>query len=504
MSLAKEFFDRFKGLDRAHGTYTIREKNVQKNKMEGKAATVSTPPTVDLWKRHLDGEQGLGIIPITDDGHCYWGAIDIDEYDLDLFKLVEEINAIKLPLICCRTKSGGAHLYLFLKEAIDAKIVRSKLMEWAIALGYPNVEVFPKQVRLASREDCGNWLNMPYFANEKTNRYALSKELKHLTSEEFLKYSVACSVDEIELQKITTTNNDDFDDAPPCLQHLCSRGFPKGTRNKGLFNLAVFAKQKYPDEWKKKVEDFNLKYMQDPLNSTEVLQTVKSVDRKTYFYTCNDSPISEVCSKQICLTRKYGIGNASDDLGVVINGLTKIDTAPPTWFVSVNGMRIEIENTDDLVSQMEFRKICVEKLNLLPNRIKQEVWERTIRNLLERVDIIEAPEDASSIGQLLHLVEEFILTRAQASTRDEVLLGKPYVENGMVHFRSIDLGKYLDQRRFAEIKGTKKIWNILRSKGATSKVFSVKGKSCRVWAMPNIEAQKEEFDVPDVKKKEEF
>ena len=31
----------------------------------------------------------------------------------------------------CRSKSGGAHIFLFAKEPTQAKLIRDKLIEWA-------------------------------------------------------------------------------------------------------------------------------------------------------------------------------------------------------------------------------------------------------------------------------------------------------------------------------------------------------------------------------------
>ena len=35
---------------------------------------------MNLWQKHLNGTDSLGIIPINDDNECKWGCIDIDSY----------------------------------------------------------------------------------------------------------------------------------------------------------------------------------------------------------------------------------------------------------------------------------------------------------------------------------------------------------------------------------------------------------------------------------------
>lgn len=73
---------------------------------------------------HLEGKKGVGSIPIDENNQCLFGALDIDEYDLDLVKLFKKIKQLKLPLTVCRSKSGGAHLYIFLKEKVSATELR--------------------------------------------------------------------------------------------------------------------------------------------------------------------------------------------------------------------------------------------------------------------------------------------------------------------------------------------------------------------------------------------
>ena len=76
--------------------------------------------TLDLWQDHVEGKRPLGIIPIREDSTCSWGSIDIDEYDVDALAVVKKIEQMKLPLVPCRSKSGGLHLFLFVTEPVAA------------------------------------------------------------------------------------------------------------------------------------------------------------------------------------------------------------------------------------------------------------------------------------------------------------------------------------------------------------------------------------------------
>ena len=163
----------FRGLERAHGCTKVTSPAENGVKLKGQSFVVRQPVTEELWKMHLDGTQSLGIIPINEDNQCVWGCVDIDSYaGFDHKKLIDKIKQFKLPLAVCRSKSGGAHVFLFSAEPVAAERMRDKLTEIKTLLGYGGSEVFPKQIQLKSSDDTGNFLNLPYFGGEDTTRYA--------------------------------------------------------------------------------------------------------------------------------------------------------------------------------------------------------------------------------------------------------------------------------------------------------------------------------------------
>ena len=111
----------FDGLKQAYGTYKIDRKQ-SNGKSTGRAGVVREPRTTALWEGHLSGKgDSVGIIPINEENMCIWGCIDVDQYPLDHKALVEKVQQLKLPLVICRSKSGGAHLFLFTSEWVSAK-----------------------------------------------------------------------------------------------------------------------------------------------------------------------------------------------------------------------------------------------------------------------------------------------------------------------------------------------------------------------------------------------
>jgi hypothetical protein len=125
------------------------------------------PPTIEEWNRHLAGKSGIGVTAVRKDGRTKFGSIDLDThgknaYGFSCIDVADKIKNQKLPLILVKSNSGGLHLTVFFTEPVDAAMVRRVLRAWAISLGFPNAEVFPKQ-DVPNKDDNGSNLWMPYF-----------------------------------------------------------------------------------------------------------------------------------------------------------------------------------------------------------------------------------------------------------------------------------------------------------------------------------------------------
>ena len=166
MSLARDYAKLFAGLKQAYGKFTQTSELRDDGKVGGKVVTVSEQLTEnrlkDLWQQHLDGKTSIGIVPINEDNCCNWGAVDVDDFTIDLKKLAKRLHQMKLPLVLCRSKSGGAHIFLFVFDPVPAALMQKKLKDIAACLGYGQAEIFPKQTKLLlERGDKGSALNMP-------------------------------------------------------------------------------------------------------------------------------------------------------------------------------------------------------------------------------------------------------------------------------------------------------------------------------------------------------
>lgn len=496
------FADAFSGLARAHGRYDVTgSRPDEKGKILGKALTYQEPVTNELWRAHLEGRIGLGIIPIDDDALTSFGAIDIDVYPLDLAVLLEDVAGYGLPLIICRTKSGGAHLYIFCKPKAPAALVRAKLAEWAVLLGYPGVEVFPKQSKLASEADTGNWINIPYMNGDRTLRYALKPDGSAATPEEFLQLVEQTAISPARLDAFQTpTRGDELDDfllqAPPCLETRARIGFGDW-QNNGMFNIAVYLKKRYKEDWIKYFAAYNTRLMKPPLTPRELTSITKSLSKKHYSFQCRQEPICSVCNRVVCLTRKYGIYGSSDDPNVTFGDLESLETDPPKWMWDVNGLRLELE-TDDIMDQRRFQKVCFEKLGLWPAFVKDSTWREIVTERLNKANRIAVPDDATKEGQLWVLLTRFCTSKVVGRSLDEILMSKPYTDTakGRTYFCATDFIAYMHRNK-ASIGSERELYQVLNRRGVQSHIGTIKGKeNFSYWSVPAIGAQTEPFAVP--------
>jgi len=490
MSVEK-FSTIFNGLQLAYGTYRIDKKQAN-GKNTGKAAIMREPRTTALWEGHLSGKgRSVGIIPINEENMCVWGCIDVDQYPLDHKVLVEKIRKLQLPLVVCRSKSGGAHCFLFTTEWIEAKDMQATLQQISAALGYGGSEIFPKQIKLhLDRDDVGNFLNMPYYDAEDGLRYAIKDDGASATIEEFFALYEAHKQTPEQVTKLQIGEDAEtspMKDGPPCLQFLTKNKISEGGRNNGLFNLGVYLRKAYPDSWETEILTYNLTYLEPPLPINEVTIVAKQLEKKDYTYRCSDSPINAHCNKELCQTRKHGIGAAIQ--GAVIANLRKYNSNPPVWFLDVNGEPLELD-TEALISQVTFQRGCLEQLNFMPRSVSKVIWENRIGALMNEMRsnesaIMEVAEDASISGQFQDYLEEFCQHMQQAKDKEEILLRRPWTdeEEALTYFRLKDLDNYLKRNKFFEYK-THKIAQRLRDLGGQSTVMRIKGRLVRVWSVP--------------------
>jgi len=493
MSLAERFFNIYRGLDRARGKNKTSSKVNSKGKRESTNQTLHEAYNVECWEKHLAGTEGLGVVPINDDAMCVWGAIDVDIYPLDLIELEQKVKALGLPFVVLKTKSGGAHLTAYWNDWQPCSEVRAKMAEASFALELGEREFYPKQVRLANKTDIGNWLNMPYFYGDDTERYAI-RDGKPLSTEEFLDYAESMQM-EMVTDFVVPTTESAIEDGPPCLQAIIRQKAGQGERNNVLFNLGVYARVKFESTWEDEVNNFNHEFIVPPLNHREVAAIVKSLEKKNYSYTCNNTPLCNNCNRETCKSREFGIHAFQHiDVGIALDSVTKMNSQPPMWILSLESVRTEIE-TEDLLNQDRFKIVCVNAINKIPGRMKNEDWDKFIRNKLSAIEIIDMPRETRMTDRIEDFLPNFFAMTPPAKAISEVKLGRWFEKENEYLFRGNDFMSFLERQNVKA--DSRKVWIALSYLGVS--MTTVEGVA--VWCVSNevydSKARGRKFTLPE-------
>lgn len=468
----EEFKFVFSGLEWAYGQWS----------KANKAKTLRKAPSDIQWESHLNGTCGLGIVPIQKNGKCRFGAIDIDQDSIDLVVLSKKIKEKGFPLICCRSKSGGAHLYHFADPVISAVALRKKLSDWAGKLGFGKSEIFPKQEKLVDGE-VGNWINLPYFNAEDTDRYAVVNS-KKLSLKEFLnEVKILISSVEVEEEKMLPS----FSGMPPCLTSLIETGIPKGHRNEAMYNYTVYMRKSAPEAWEDNIHQLNHEIFKPPLSTKEVNSIIKSVDKKDYGYKCKTAPIDMFCNRIDCLTKEFGVKNVTDTYNdIMVGSVTKVLTDPPRWILEVNGVDI-ILTTEEMMNYLKVRILCLEKIDMVVPPMKPEEWLKVLKDRLTTKTVITAPEDTGVSGPIMAALTEFLSMYDRAKNKEDIIRGIPVPYNiegkAIICFRSHDFMSFMMMKKMPSVPGPN-LWMMLRGYGCGHTKIKFGGKAMQVWTAP--------------------
>ena len=522
MPVDKKLLQRFRSIFRGNpehwGQYTLPKDLDDK----GKGRFVHRTITDNDFENHLTGKaDGIGLVPIKDNrGTLFFGAIDWDDKKADHEELAKRVAQWGMPLVVCRSRRGGAHLFCLTTEEVSADVMRAKLQYFVSLLGIKNpppapgkkpqpVEIFPKQGASEWRQlikkgedPNGNWINIPYYKGNKSNRYGFDDEGNKLSLEEFLNFAEKKRITEAMLKAwVPQVGQVLGEGAPPCLEIIHTKGTDAGEKgNSYLFNLGVFYKLAYPDSWEDKLREYN-ETLDDPMEDSDLRSTIRSIDRKDYAYSCENYPINDFCNKALCRTRKFGVGNFGNPVPGTVNlatlppteNLTKHNTVPPYYTVTVFGQRITMTDEEWLTFKLFQKKVYNATLLVYPS-MSQNAWLTTINTLFppESVTVEEAPAEASASGKLKIFLVEFLSLHSKAEGREALLKGLPWLEttSGKIYFRQQDFERFLtSEKNFRDFsKGGKQpeLWLYLKAFGVNTKdqLRINKDLRPRVWSAP--------------------
>ena len=528
--MVEKFIEIFEGLDRAYGQFKKQHSRIT-NKVEGKSWIERKKPTKDLWQNHLSGiGEALGIFPLRDDGTCKWGAIDVDLYQHDYEPILKQIHKLKLPLIMFRSKSGGAHIYLFMKKFTQAVEVRAVMQKFAAKLGLADKldRIYPLQTSI-TKDDTGSYLNLPYHNHDEGSRYAYKEDFDSATLEEFFVMYDKYAQDDLgeylieDVKKPKNFKPKSFKDfLVPCIKNCLEKNNNKipldvGGRNNFLLHtytwvLKAHKKLNELDEFKNlSTEQILLKidanYMEKPLGENEITKTIFKSKEKNYKYLCKHPPIKKYCDSITCTQNPFGITpdqaiqlkTAKESFGVI----TEYGANPPLYYESVDVKddgenkfkRVRVMfNGDEIINKQKYVDKMSRKGHFLPLTIlnlpaKEFVKIQYAR--LEKRNFERAPEEADEDTTFIEHFYYFVKLSTVAMDKIRLLEGAVVFdeENKNIKFKFTELQKYFETHHVKITPGNLafKLKHILKADkkdGARIKNREGKRISCNYWECP--------------------
>src|SRR5210317_155144 len=525
--MLEKFINIFEGADHFYGQ-AKRINNPRSVKVEVDATTQKGTVTKELWQKHLDGvDPQLGIAPLKKDSTCKWGAIDIDKNNYDYQELLNKIRKLKLPLIMFRSKSGRAHVYMFMKNFHDAGEVKHVMKKLAAKIGVADIldRIYPMQTNMDNVE-YGSWLNMPYFDYEEGSTYAYTDDFEDATIEQFFemheKYAqeklTKFLQEEIESvkkpKKIKQKTIEDF--FLPCTKNALKDGNGKiktANRNDLLHHIYSWCKnsmdkgiKKIPEfsnfDSRQLLHHFNKNYLDEPLEEKEINNTILKSENKEYNYLCKRPEIKRFCDVAACTRHICGItpekalevANAKEAMGHIV----EYTSNPPMYFEHTevqNGKEMKLIRVEMSGSELINKEKWTNKLSDAgqfphPAILDMKAKEFTLMQYsrLEKKVVEIAEEEADVDYEFKMLVYEFIRKQTVSFEKHALLDNACYVERKTyeLHFRIHDFMSYLKSlKRNDHIKSiTYKLRKIMKAKKTHGEVYNNitnKRVSCPTW-----------------------
>ena len=494
----------FEGLDRAYGIYTLDGIKREDGKADGSGLTIREDLLPEHYAAHLAGDAMLGVVPIMDGNHCLWGGIDIDDYQIDIPATLVKLRDVPLSLCPLRSKSGGLHVVAFFSHPIPAKLVMAKLEAVADYLGYPGIEIFPKQTKLGP-EDVGNWLNIGWFNAADSDRHGYDVDTGESITDlgAWLDYAEGRRLTFKDLNRCklgTPDNGELFQDGPPCLQAIARQGIPDGQRNMTMFPMAIYCHHKTesdPDA-KAMVHELNAALCSPLMDDREVDQIINQAIDGEYRYPCAQAPIKEHCDRTTCLRRKWGVrlNGESFNFGTLWQFVPVTDDG--TELRSECRWRLQVtQNGTDYTAEFStaelrsYRAVSAAFMNhriVLPNFDAND-WMAIIEEKVPACEVVHVPADTTHVGELARLVSEFVNLRGKfTESKIEILHGKVWRDeddDNRYKFHRDHLVKFLIARNF-KVTGTPLVLMLKERSGMVpDRIYMTpSNKQQRIWTLP--------------------
>jgi hypothetical protein len=272
-------------------------------------------------------------------------------------------------------------------------------------------------------------------------------------------------------------------DGPPCIERMFAEGIGQGGRNNSLTHISVMLRMSEPDNGWERMQEINEQYVDPPIPEADLRIVFRNGQKPQYQYLCNTEPMCSMCDKELCTTRKWGVGPQSGiDYGeAAIDRIIKIKTDPPIYYVTFKGQVVKM-GSQELLSPAKFRTRVYEITGELISVQKPRAHEAMI--LEAKTDEEEAPDEVSEDGQIFDLFKEWCDTNIpHATSKTHILRSSPFYDKDdkAVLFRGEAFISFISRKRRQGFPDNT-VWAALRKVGCENKNLMIDGKQTKVWS----------------------
>lgn len=494
---------------------------------------VRAPVTPGAWERHLLGQDSLGIYPLRPDGLVHWACLDFDRLRQGV-SVEQAWRAAFADMMAVRDVLGdagfnwgvwpeksrrkGGHLWLLLTDWAEGALLRRiafKAVELA-GLKPLDVEVFPKQDRLAGETTVGNYVHLPYFgkADPGTRTMVDWETERVIRLEEFLANVRPMPVDALDpiwdqLQEVAprkrigvfaAATNDQ--EPVPCTAKMEHRGLfeGEGRNNVGLLLAKRFRREGMDEDGAlRRLATWN-GLNTPPMGERELIQ----VHRQGQKYTslgCETAAARPYCDTDCPLYPKV-FGERDEEAeeaeleaetrgqDAVIGPLVILAGDDKRYRVQVDGKPVVID-ADKMHSWTSFRQAAMLQLDYYPRVAAFERkggakrWIGALNDLLTAADTEHPEEDLTQAGVLSGLLIEYFSDPARSAVKPaDINLGRYLVQDGQILFRPEHIEHFL-QNRAPRYTWARELLNahLKEHAGLTRLLKSLDGRKVKLWVI---------------------
>lgn len=472
--------------------------------------SVKTNVTRATYRQHLEGQQAIGIYPVTDDATCHFAAVDFDrvtgkltpeEIDRlalhDARRFMEECGRFGLNRMYLeRSKRKGAHAWVFFAEPVVCADIRRVFTAALEAAQISQYELFPKQDRVTETSPLGNYINLPYpGGNNREGRQMMLDPVSErpIALADFLDAVVRFEADDLALiltelpEKVTSARTFEVRQGSgrrgawyPCATPLLNISLAEhdGRNDLGFLIAKRLHMTPIGEAARSMFDDWN-SHNGPPLTPHEADRvweqggkyTSMGCERIRAWQGGAMDAVRETCVETCPIHPSRGLNDFAR--------LRKAEFESPVYYVSVGGHDVRL-SVDAAWSYPGVQKAVFAQLNLILPSMKATEWRDTLQTLLDSVEVIAVPAEATESGQLWAAIREFL--QRMDDDEDKFDLGLPLQNESHVYFTQASLRSFL--RGYGFQPKASDLWTACHAHGAEHDTKWINGKSRHVWMVP--------------------